>query len=320
MSRFVIWRLRKKVQLWFLLRNVGLVFMTWDSIEVHLRLMTKGRKSRESIFSIFPTFSLHFLFLSFQCFLSSCPSFIFPSLSPSFSCSLSVQWHFCIFFNVTAASGRICCVYVIGEFPFPIISPPLHMFHFRNQLALCVPLLPSFYSQKTWTIWIHILIFISILILCLVLSTHPNSFAGSRFPIHNSTYFLFSSTFNPFLLPRRPPFPSFHAIFIKLHASVPSVVFPTVFLVNCSPGFPNFRPFFPLLVSSCAATKSHHLCFSHVSENIFGLLHRYILFVNLSPDLSLCSNCFCNFHLIFIEKPIKRTKFFLENSDMFSGQ
>ena len=153
MSCFVILRLRKKVQLWFLLRNVGLVFMTWDSIEVHLRLMTKGRKSRESIFSIFPTFSLHFLFLSFQCFLSSCLSFMFPSLSPSFSYSLSVQWHFCIFFNVTAASGRICCVYVIGEFPLPIIYfPPLHMFHFRNQLALCVPLLRSFYSQKTWTI------------------------------------------------------------------------------------------------------------------------------------------------------------------------
>ena len=183
------------------IRKVGVVFITWDSIEVHLRLMTKGRKSRERIFSIFPTFSLHFLFLSFQCFLSSCLSFIFPSLFPSFSCSLSVQWHFCIFFNVTAASGRICCVYVIGEFPLPIIYfPPLHMFHFRNQLALCVPLLRSFYSQKTWTIWIHILIFILIIILCLVLPTHPKTKTCLQFLVFPFITPHISS-FHPLLIP-----------------------------------------------------------------------------------------------------------------------
>ena len=186
----------------------------------------------------------------------------------------------------------------------------------------CVPLLRSCYSQKTWTIWIHILIFILILILCLFLPTHPKTKTCLQFLVFPfiTPHIL---SFHPLLIPftsQEAPFPSFHPIFIKFNASVPSVVFPTVFLVNYSPGFPYFRPFFPLLVSSCAATKSHHLCFSHVSENIFGLLHRYILFVDLSSDLSLCSNCFCNFHLIFIEKPIKRTKFFLENSDMFSGQ
>ena len=251
------------------IRKVGLVFMTWDSIEVHLRLMTKGRKSRESIFSIFPTFSLHFLFLSFQCFLSSCPSFIFPSLSPSFSCSLSVQWHFCIFFNVTAASGRICCVYVIGEFPLPIIYfPPLHMFHFRNQLALCVPLLRSFYSQKTWTIWIHILIFILILILCLVLSTHPNSFAGSRFPIHNSTYFLFSSTFNPFLLPRRPLFLLFTQFSLNLmHLFLPSFS-PLCFLSIIPQDFPIFAPF-SLSSSPPAQPQNHIISAFHMSLKIY---------------------------------------------------
>ena len=92
-------------------------------------------------------------------------------------------------------------------------------------------------------------------------------FAVSRFPIHNSTYFLFSSTFNPFLLPRRPLFLLFTQFSLNLmHLFLPSFS-PLCFLSIVPQDFPIFAPF----PSPRLLLRSHKI----TSSLLFTCLWKY---------------------------------------------
>ena len=104
-------------------------------------------------------------------------------------------------------------------------------------------------------------------------------FAVSRFPIHNSTYFLFSSTFNPFLLPRRPLFLLFTQFSLNLmHLFLPSFS-PLCFLSIIPQDFPIFAPF-SLSSSPPAQPQNHIISAFHMSLKIF--LDFYIVIFFLS--------------------------------------